>query len=83
MLAKGFITYCLKYFCRKVTCAAYVNQTNLNGKLNKNWRAKQMPSKNLGGHDPPKPPLEPPLLNSNTHPCVWINRASVDKARSL
>jgi len=32
--------------------AAYVNQTNLNGKLRKNWG----PSKNLGGHGPPRPP---------------------------
>jgi len=30
---------------------------NLNGKLKKKWGASRGPSKNLGGHGPPKPPL--------------------------
>ena len=35
---------------------------NLNGKLQKNWGASRGPSKNLGGHGPPRPPLESPLI---------------------
>jgi len=39
----------------------YVNQMNLNGKLRKKLGG---PSKNLGGHGSPGPPLESPLLAS-------------------
>ena len=43
---------------------AYVNQTNLNGKLRKKTvGAKRGPSKNLGGMAHPGPPLESPLCS--------------------
>jgi len=42
---------------------AYVNQTNLNGKLRKKWGwSNGGPSKNLRDHGPPRHPLESPLL---------------------
>jgi len=58
MQARGLLNYRLTYCWPKVTSPAYVNQTSLNGKLGKNWG----PSKNLGGHGPPSPPLESPLV---------------------
>jgi len=55
MQARGFLNYRLKYCWPKVIyCRLYVYQTNLNGKLRKKLGE---PSKNLGGHGPPRPPL--------------------------
>jgi len=37
---------------------AYVNQTNLNGKLRKNWGGQTGGQEKIwGGHGPPSPPL--------------------------
>ena len=42
MQARGFLNYRSKYWWPKVIyCRLCVNQTNLNGKLRKNWEAKQ------------------------------------------
>jgi len=43
-------------FTERIWHPACVNQTNLNGKLRKN----------LGGHGPPRSPLESPLLSPST-----------------
>ena len=44
---------------------AYVNQTNLNGKLRKT--AKRGAKQKSGGHGPPRPPLESPLSFACRH----------------
>jgi len=55
MQARGFLNDRLNYCWPKVVyCRLYVYQMNLKGKLTKKlWG----PSKNLGGHGPPRLPL--------------------------
>jgi len=49
---------------KKVGGRINVNQTNLSGKLRKNWGEKRGPSKNLGAMAHPGPPLESPLAGT-------------------
>jgi len=63
MQARGFLNYRLKSCCPQVIfCIVYVNQTNLNGKLRKKLVGSYKgPTKNMGVHGPPIPPLESQL----------------------
>jgi len=62
MQARGLLNYRLKYCWPKVIYCIYINQTNLNGKLRKNWGAKQgAKQKSVGAMTHPGPLLELPL----------------------
>jgi len=62
MQAIGFLNIVQNIAGRNLSTVC-VNQTNLNGKLRKKLGGvSRGPRKNLGGHGPLIPPVEPPLL---------------------